>query len=254
MERVDPDGERRPADPGEVAQYDQMEAAFSELAGKMLSIREGVKRAAVANDTPGIAERTRELDELVKTQFPDAKASEVNFIMFLLGLIEQATEWTQHSFDVVEDSLRLLANVVRPTHPLRQLPGWAMETLDRELAVVQGALDALDDERLTFTTDKGERLYNVHTPDKCEGQFCVIHNPVPGPWDKWDTDWRDDWRLMTRICPHNVSHVAMEEMLRMPLLGMISHEHPGGCDCACDIARCKSVTDEAGNIIGFEAH
>lgn len=97
---------------------------------------------------------------------------------------------------------------------------------------------------MPFTTGVGQILANVHPKDKCQG-WCVIHNPAPGPWDTWPTQWRGDqtvkietvfgpiwmpvdiWRGFERNCPHGIGHTAVEEVLR-------GNGHPHGCDgCPC---------------------
>lgn len=96
----------------------------------------------------------------------------------------------------------------------------------------------------SFITGVGQILANVHPKDKCQG-WCVIHNPAPGPWDAWPTQWRGDqvvkietifgpiwmpvdvWRGFERNCPHGIGHTAVEEVLR-------GNGHPHGCDgCPC---------------------
>lgn len=69
-----------------------------------------------------------------------------------------------------------------------------------------------------YVTGTGQHLYNIHSQASCQG-WCVIHNPVPGPWETWPTDWRgeddfDIWRGFERICPHGQGHTAVEEVLR----------------------------------------
>lgn len=101
---------------------------------------------------------------------------------------------------------------------------------------------------LTYITGTGQIITNVHAPDKCEEPWCVIHNPVPGPWNDWKTHWRGDqriivelrgqilevpvdiWRGFERRCPHNVGHTAVEEILRGN-----KHMHGCGCGCPCGI-------------------
>jgi hypothetical protein len=259
MEQIGTDGERFPADPAMIARYDQMEAKFSDLTSMFLGMRAAIKGAAMAGDTETIAEITKQMDAVVKQEWPNADSSEINYMMFLIHLVEQARLWTERNFDTLDIVIRQLAAISRPGHPLHTLPTFGQEALDEELAAVQDLMETFHDEDYlapsenSFTTDTGVTLYNVHQPGKCVGTFCVVHNPAPGPWGTWDTHWRDDWRLMVRICPHDVHHVAVEEMLRMPLLGLIAHEHPQVCDCACDLSRCEATFGEDAQITGFFA-
>lgn len=88
-----------------------------------------------------------------------------------------------------------------------------------------------------WVTGTGQELLNVHNSEVCTG-WCVIHNPLPGPWESWPTNWRGDqrvlgilvdiWRGFERICPHGVGHPAPEEILRN------KHEGVHACDgCPC---------------------
>lgn len=253
--RVGGDGEYHEIQPHELAHYDQMEAHFHALTQRILELRFHLKEAAVREDIAKVAECTQQMDALIHEEFPDPKPETINYIMYLVNVVEMARGWTDHNFDVVETVLRQLASVLRSDHEIRTLKGWDRETLDKEYEILRDTLDHLDTEDETvFTTDSGVKLENVHREQDCSGRFCVIHRPAPGPWSNWTMHWREDWRLMVRICPHDVHHIAIEEILRLPLLGMSGHEHPAGCDCPCDFTRCKTLTDKEGNIIGFEAN
>jgi hypothetical protein len=54
-------------------------------------------------------------------------------------------------------------------------------------------------------------LHKTHEWRGCEGFYCVIHNPCPGPWSDWPTFWRDDGRFMERVCPCGIGHPAVED-------------------------------------------
>lgn len=69
---------------------------------------------------------------------------------------------------------------------------------------------------------------HVHRREDCRGRFCVIHNPQPGPWRDWPTNWRGDRKLMERVCPHGVGHPAAEDA------AWLSEGALHGCDgCPC---------------------
>jgi hypothetical protein len=51
----------------------------------------------------------------------------------------------------------------------------------------------------------------VHELEFCVGQYCVVHAPMPGPWELWPTDWDDPRRLAMRVCPCGYRHPAAEE-------------------------------------------
>lgn len=52
----------------------------------------------------------------------------------------------------------------------------------------------------------GQRLSNVHDRDKCKGEFCTIHRNSPHHMIEWPQNWRDDTRIMERVCPHGIGH------------------------------------------------
>lgn len=85
----------------------------------------------------------------------------------------------------------------------------------------------------TYTTGTGQKLMNIHLRQDCRG-WCVIHNPLPGPWGSWRTHWRGDdpfdiWRGFERICPCGVGHPAAEEQIRKE--APVLHGCCGTCPC-----------------------
>jgi hypothetical protein len=79
---------------------------------------------------------------------------------------------------------------------------------------------------------KGTRqiIENVHTQDKCIGQWCTIHNPVPGPWQDWEMALVQ--RGMFRFCPdHNIPHPAIEDVINGFTMGVHLC-----CGCPCYVA------------------
>ena len=50
------------------------------------------------------------------------------------------------------------------------------------------------------------RMVNTHSPDRCEGEVCVLHNMTDHPMRDFPQHWRGDRYLMERICPHGVGH------------------------------------------------
>lgn len=86
-----------------------------------------------------------------------------------------------------------------------------------------------------FIVNDKQTLLNVHDAGDCVPP-CVIHSPLPGPWDTWVLIWRDEdmfswYRGFERICPHGVGHPAAEYAVTKPP-GGVSLVH--GCDgCPC---------------------
>jgi hypothetical protein len=250
MRRIQSDGEHRDATASEVAEYDQIEAHNEHLARQIMSLRLTIKQAAMNGDEFAVSDLTGKLNQLIRAEWPNAEPAQINFIMYLLNLIDQASEWTDHNFQVQEMMLRIVGSLQRPTHPLWSLPGFDLDSLGQDVEDMLQATSRQRSER--FTTDTGVELVDVHPSTLCYGQFCVVHHPVPGPWDTWRTHWRSDQNLMVRICEHGVEHPAMEEQLRMPLLGMIAHQHPDHCTCACSLARCEEILNDQGDLVGFK--
>lgn len=75
----------------------------------------------------------------------------------------------------------------------------------------------------------------AHNPKLCEGRHCAIHNPSDHPMKDWPQLWRDDRRLMERICPeHGVGHPDPDHLA---FLRKVSPDHAEaeavhGC-CGC---------------------
>lgn len=50
-------------------------------------------------------------------------------------------------------------------------------------------------------------LTNVHPESACAGRHCTIHNRSDHHMRSWRQHWRDDRRIMERLCPeHGVGH------------------------------------------------
>lgn len=80
--------------------------------------------------------------------------------------------------------------------------------------------------------ESGQEL-QTHRWDECSGQWCVIHNPLPGPWALWPRSWRSDRGLMERTCPCGVGHPAAEMYLWAGFApGSLVHGCCGRCQCA----------------------
>lgn len=66
-----------------------------------------------------------------------------------------------------------------------------------------------------YVTGTGIRLTKVHEGWECLGRPCVIHDPMPGPWESWPTDWIMASGRMVRVCPCGVGHPVAEDYERM---------------------------------------
>lgn len=80
-----------------------------------------------------------------------------------------------------------------------------------------------------YVTPSGQPLHRVHHESRCRGEFCVIHRPMPGPWESWPTYWRDDRAIMERICPCGIGHPVAEDYGFVDWWGLVH----GCCGCPC---------------------
>lgn len=70
----------------------------------------------------------------------------------------------------------------------------------------------------------GEQIY-VHPRDTCRGYFCTIHYVSNHHMNQWPQHWRDDTKIMERICEHGVGHPDPDD----PSAFRSTH----GCDGCC---------------------
>ena len=53
----------------------------------------------------------------------------------------------------------------------------------------------------------------THSPDKCEGRACCVHNPSDHHMRTWELNYRFDKGVMERICPeHGVGHPDPDDL------------------------------------------
>jgi hypothetical protein len=78
-----------------------------------------------------------------------------------------------------------------------------------------------------------EQTVWVHTKDKCEGNYCCIHNPSDHIMKDWPTHWRGDRRLMERLCKHGVGHPDPDDLAFKARNGYPDSEGVHGCDGCC---------------------
>lgn len=78
----------------------------------------------------------------------------------------------------------------------------------------------------------GSLLVNVHDVSACEGRPCVLHAPSDHKMRDWPTHWRDDRRLMERICPHGVGHPDPDDFAWHKSQGR-AYMGLHGCDGCC---------------------
>lgn len=55
-------------------------------------------------------------------------------------------------------------------------------------------------------------LLLVHLDIDCLAEYCVVHNPSEHPLKGAPLNWRDDRRLMERICQHGIGHPDPDDL------------------------------------------
>ena len=78
-------------------------------------------------------------------------------------------------------------------------------------------------------------MVHCHSPEKCKGGVCTLHNRTNHPMRSFPQHWRDDRGIMERICPHGVGHPDPDD--KRITKGTDSGVH--GCDGCCN--RSKDV-------------
>lgn len=80
--------------------------------------------------------------------------------------------------------------------------------------------------------ESGQAIF-THEAGECIGEWCVIHRPMPGPWESWPRVWRGDRGIVERRCPHGVGHPVAEMHEWSIMMGQeVDLIH--GCDgCPC---------------------
>lgn len=76
-----------------------------------------------------------------------------------------------------------------------------------------------------YVTGTGQTIWVEHLPEACSGRSCVIHHPSDHHMRDWRTHWREDRRIMERLCPHGIGHPDPDE---------IAPCRAHGCDGCCE--------------------
>ena len=72
----------------------------------------------------------------------------------------------------------------------------------------------------------------THDASRCAGQYCCIHNPSNHVMRDWTMLWREDKKVMERLCPkHGVGHPDPDDADFNKRAGR-SHLNVHGC-CGC---------------------
>ena len=87
-----------------------------------------------------------------------------------------------------------------------------------------------------YITGVGQAIY-VHERGQCLYGPCPIHNISDQHMKDWPTLWRDDRKIMERLCPHGVGHPDPDCRNAMADGGV------HGCDGCC--IKPREVNNEA---------
>ena len=71
----------------------------------------------------------------------------------------------------------------------------------------------------------GQRIF-AHKKEDCMGPPCPIHHPSEHHMKGWPQHWRDDRKLMERICAHGVGHPDPDGVYKLS-------DNLHGCDGCC---------------------
>lgn len=78
-----------------------------------------------------------------------------------------------------------------------------------------------------YVTGTGQVLAGIHSIEVCRPGPCTIHNPSDHHMRDWPTHWREDRRIMERICPHGVGHPDPDGLVPP------GDDRTHGCDGCC---------------------
>lgn len=81
-----------------------------------------------------------------------------------------------------------------------------------------------------YITGTGQRIW-VHDEEKCSGS-CPIHKPSKHHMRGWALNWRQDTKIMERLCCHGIGHPDPDSVAFGELHGK-THLGVHGCDGCC---------------------
>ncbi len=78
-----------------------------------------------------------------------------------------------------------------------------------------------------------DKLVNVHSPQQCAGEACVIHNPSRHAMSEFPLVWRDDRGIFERLCPCGIGHPDPDQRPYWQRTGQIVEQVHGCCGVHC---------------------
>lgn len=89
-----------------------------------------------------------------------------------------------------------------------------------------------------WVSGTGQKMM-VHSKSMCVGEGCPIHRPSKHHMVKWKLNWRQDRRMMERICSHGIGHPDPDDAAYR-LRHFKDDDTMHGCDGCCT----KKVKEE----------
>lgn len=93
-------------------------------------------------------------------------------------------------------------------------------------------------------------VLGVHSADHCAPMPCPVHRPSNHHMREWPKDFKREWRIVTRVCPHGIQHPDPDDLdwlerMRRPTDLPRAHE----CDGCCGKA---PAAKQASNLLVLE--
>lgn len=91
------------------------------------------------------------------------------------------------------------------------------------------------------------QVIQTHDSVSCVGEWCAVHRPQSGPWERWPRSWNRDHEIMERECPHGVFHPVSEMYDHTIAAGRALVLVHGCCpECFCAARATKRYTRSGG--------
>lgn len=113
--------------------------------------------------------------------------------------------------------------------------------IPRQLTAVE-VIEMVIEDNMEIFVDGNGREVRVHPAGTCAGQNCSIHNPSNHPLKEAPLNWRDDRKMMERICTHGVGHPDPDDVAyNVGVLGADEETYSThGCDGCCATAHAST--------------
>jgi hypothetical protein len=98
-------------------------------------------------------------------------------------------------------------------------------------SITDNRCDTCGRQRLAHLEHTNQVLSNVHPADACAGERCTIHNRTDHTMRTFPQHWRNDRKMMERICPHGIGHPDPDDHKLDGPGGAVEAVH--GCDGCC---------------------